>query len=1338
MTATTVAWNSGVTGDWFAASNWTPAVVPTAGYSATIGSGTAIVSAGHGAVQGVSILLGGLATGEPVTLEADGAVFKGLGLPPNETDMVIQVSGGNPFLSPLNATFLVKGKTKYDGQILVEAQGGGLTIDAETNGTDKGQFVFDNTDQKAVMVVEQESVLTFTGDIITNRGLIEVEGGCDIEAGVVFNGKGLVALEDGGQMTISGTVGANQQISFADETGLVTLTNTRDFHGVLGFTSLGGARIDLAGLNVQSLSVELPALGSQTGYLDLYSEADQQGKRLARIAIQSIGPSLASLDFDLSAEDFTLGSDGNGGTMVTYAPQTGIHLQQSLATPIAASAGTIVTFASILQNAFGTSNPSFTQIALLPTERFENTSTDVGYWESSDITPTWYLNGTEITARTVITADQIGDVTLKVGNQIADPAQFEAIVTSATTGPDSETITYNAWSVDPRVTASVRNAGFTGLPTADSVVASAVAFNQIFGQIVNNNLCNWIADNVAAGAGASMPLPDANLDPTLNVEGGFWRIAYSSAEQVTPVSDWGTLLKPGDIVRMGWYKPETGAESGHSTTVLAIAAADGTMTVYDNIDDVTVDGQKKEYIGIHGDAAYWKATDPLYITIYRLDPDQQYLIEGTSLGEIIAGSVYNDLIHPGGGSDTITAGPGKDEIQDTTANLDGITVTDFTTGDRLDFTDLDPTLATTSFANGVLTVSDGTDSASLTLPGSTDQVFVITADGNGGSFVDRLDKVGISGNYPSGYALASTVGRLNIGATAVVGGSGVTTTAAHASIIFNAGTILAETTATGLTLNGGGILTNGSITNVGASIFGGTGVLVKGFGVVTNYGVIGSTTGGRALVFNSADSRLIEYASGQLIGSVRGGGGTLELARSPAAGTLEGLGTQITGFADIEIDTHATWSFAAGSSIATGTSLSNAGTLALLGQFVNSGEIKNELGATLDLQGDFGIGKVGRFFNDGTLIKSAGNGLSLVQAGGQLTSSGRIVVQSGTLELSGSLTNISGAITGAGTIAFGPGAGILSGHVAVRTAGLSVTGKNASLTVAQDTELQYEGTFSSGPGTKFSTGGASTSTSVAGRAVFWGDTTFDHSTVAGFGQLVTRGETAVQGVSLTEFARWDNIGALVETGTLAFVSTNASFINHAPATFTLQGKVDIQSESHANVFRNDGYLVKTGGSNSTISSALDNDGVVEVASGRLTITGVVSGRGTLQIDANQTLALEATVGAQQTVSFGSGSERLMLGDAVDFGGRLENFASGDKLDFTHFDPTTATVGFAENSKGTAGTLTITDGTHEAHIMMLGQYVASGFHVSADGNGGTLVTYTPPAESNPLLAAAHAG
>ena len=50
------------------------------------------------------------------------------------------------------------------------------------------------------MVVQQQSVLTFAGQTITNGGLIEVLGGCDIEGGVNFTGEGIVALEDGGTL----------------------------------------------------------------------------------------------------------------------------------------------------------------------------------------------------------------------------------------------------------------------------------------------------------------------------------------------------------------------------------------------------------------------------------------------------------------------------------------------------------------------------------------------------------------------------------------------------------------------------------------------------------------------------------------------------------------------------------------------------------------------------------------------------------------------------------------------------------------------------------------------------------------------------------------------------------------------------------------------------------------------------------------------------------------------------------------------------------------------------------------------------------------------------------
>jgi hypothetical protein len=97
--------------------------------------------------------------------------------------------------------------------------------------------------------------------------------------------------------------------------------------------------------------------------------------------------------------------------------------------------------------------------------------------------------------------------------------------------------------------------------------------------------------------------------------------------------------------------------------------------------------------------------------------------------------VFDDLIHPGGGADLITGGPGDNEIQGATAVLNGITVTDFNRGDSLDFTDLDPAHVQLSFAGGLLTVGDGTQLARLALLGLTDPQFGTAPDGSGGTLV---------------------------------------------------------------------------------------------------------------------------------------------------------------------------------------------------------------------------------------------------------------------------------------------------------------------------------------------------------------------------------------------------------------------------------------------------------------------------------------------------------------------------------------------------------------------------------------------------------------------------
>jgi hypothetical protein len=236
---------------------------------------------------------------------------------------------------------------------------------------------------------------------------------------------------------------------------------------------------------------------------------------------------------------------------------------------------------------------------------------------------------------------------------------------------------------------------------------------------------------VAAAAGTAMPLPDAQLDPTDNVEGGFWRIKYTGARP-NPVKNWFRLVKLGDIVRMQHL---TGG--GHSTSVLSSENANRTITVYDN--------GEKGFIGIHN-ATYEEHTNPAGTTIYRLDRNQQYLILGTNLGEVIQGSVYNNLIRPGGGADDIIAGPNNNEIQDITCNLNGITVKNFHSGDILNFTDLDPNGTTAQYnaATGVLTVSNSSQQgATITLPGlSAGAQFSVTSNPvalGGGSNISLLN-----------------------------------------------------------------------------------------------------------------------------------------------------------------------------------------------------------------------------------------------------------------------------------------------------------------------------------------------------------------------------------------------------------------------------------------------------------------------------------------------------------------------------------------------------------------------------------------------------------------------
>lgn len=110
--------------------------------------------------------------------------------------------------------------------------------------------------------------------------------------------------------------------------------------------------------------------------------------------------------------------------------------------------------------------------------------------------------------------------------------------------------------------------------------------------------------------------------------------------------------------------------------------------------------------------------------------------------------------------------------------------------------------------------------------------------------------------------------------------------------------------------------------------------------------------------------------------------------------------------------------------------------------------------------------------------------------------------------------------------------------------------------------------------------------------------------------------------------------------------------------------------------------------------------------------------------------LTATV-AGETLSGGLGADTLVgcAGGHTTFmdtalglnGDLLRNFVATDTIDLTDIAYQGGAPSYRQS--GSSGVLTVTDGPHHAAVSLSGNYTASGFHASGDGQGGTLITYS---------------
>jgi autotransporter passenger strand-loop-strand repeat protein len=151
-------------------------------------------------------------------------------------------------------------------------------------------------------------------------------------------------------------------------------------------------------------------------------------------------------------------------------------------------------------------------------------------------------------------------------------------------------------------------------------------------------------------------------------------------------------------------------------------------------------------------------------------------------------------------------------------------------------------------------------------------------------------------------------------------------------------------------------------------------------------------------------------------------------------------------------------------------------------------------------------------------------------------------------------------------------------------------------------------------------------------------------------------------------------------------------------------------------------------SGESIGTSVFSGGREIVGSGGSAVSTYIYSAGTMEI------ASGGSVGSSGTVYFASAAGTLQLDDSQHFSGQISGFdayaGSGSASEATNYldlrdilyGPST-NVSFVEANNSESGTLTVTDGTHTANLVLLGDFVTGDFKKESDGFGGTDV-YDP--------------
>jgi len=183
------------------------------------------------------------------------------------------------------------------------------------------------------------------------------------------------------------------------------------------------------------------------------------------------------------------------------------------------------------------------------------------------------------------------------------------------------------------------------------------------------------------------------------------------------------------------------------------------------------------------------------------------------------------------------------------------------------------------------------------------------------------------------------------------------------------------------------------------------------------------------------------------------------------------------------------------------------------------------------------------------------------------------------------------------------------------------------------------------------------------------------------------------------------------------------------------------------------FATVSSGGDLTISKGGSAASIVVSSGGDLNVAGTTTSNVTVSSGGTETVSsggiasgttiaggiVEITSGGSTggKVTFAANSGTLLLDHSTTFSGTVAGMTAQDTLDLRDINFATASL----TSSGTtaSSTLSVTDGTHTAHILLLGNYMASTFTLSNDTFGGTSIVDPPNTSASVVsLAQTHKG